>query len=184
MPPHAEAHTTEAGAIAAGRGKWSGKGVPHRGWRCVEIEDLGAPKATCGMCEAQRIRFVHYMEHDDYPGTLPCGCVCAGHMEQDLARAEARDHSMRGRASKRTRWVARRWKVSQRGNEWIEADGYRVTIFRRGGGWAAALNAVAGTYQAFSRRFYATEDEAKLAAFDAISRLLLAQSGAGGPGGR
>lgn len=172
MPTSAEAH-----AIAAGRGKWAEKGVPHRGWRCVEIEDLGEPSATCGMCEAQRIRFVHHMEHDDYPGTLPCGCVCAGHMEQDLARAEARDRAMRSRTSKRARWLTRQWKVSQRGNAWIEADGYRVTIFPRGTRWAAVLNAVAGTYQTFSRRSYPTVDEAKLAAFDAISRLLLAQDG-------
>jgi hypothetical protein len=27
--------------IAAQRGKWSEAGVPHRGWICVDIEDLG-----------------------------------------------------------------------------------------------------------------------------------------------
>jgi hypothetical protein len=41
------------------------------------------------MCESQAVRFVHYMEHDDYPEVLEVGCVCAGHMEQDLEGARA-----------------------------------------------------------------------------------------------
>jgi hypothetical protein len=40
-------------------GKWSQAGVPHRGWSCVGVEDLGAPEATCEMCETQKIRYVH-----------------------------------------------------------------------------------------------------------------------------
>jgi len=40
-------------------GKWSQAGVPHRGWTCVDIDDLGEPSATCEMCETQEIRYVH-----------------------------------------------------------------------------------------------------------------------------
>ncbi|MEW5930396.1 MAG: hypothetical protein AB1941_23290 [Gemmatimonadota bacterium] len=170
--------SAEEQAIASRRGKWFDAGVPHRGWHCVEIEDLGAPNATCEMCEAQSIRYVHYMEHADYAETLACGCVCAGHMEQDLAAARERDESMRSRAGKRARWLTRRWKVSAKGNDWLEADGFRVTIFERNGGWAAAVIATGGTYRHFSRRTYVTENQAKLAAFDLITRLL--QSGAFG----
>ena len=125
------------------------------------------------MCEAQSIRFVHYMEHDDHPDILPCGCVCAGHMEHDLVRARERDDSMRSRSGKRARWLTRNWKVSRNGNDWLEADGYRVTVFQRDGGWAAAVSATRGTYQKFSRRRYLRENEAKLAAFDLITSLLL-----------
>lgn len=59
-------------------GKWSQPGVPHKGWTCLDIEDLGEPSATCEMCEAQEIRYVHHMEHPNYSGSLGCGCVCAG----------------------------------------------------------------------------------------------------------
>lgn len=48
-------------------GKWSMPGVPHKGWTCIDIEDLGAPDAVCEMCERQDIRYVHAMEHPDYP---------------------------------------------------------------------------------------------------------------------
>jgi hypothetical protein len=167
--------STEEQAIASRRGKWSDAGVPHKGWNCIEIEDLGAPDSVCEMCEAQPIRFVHHMQHTEYNETLACGCVCAGNMEQDLVAARQRDESMRSRAAKRTRWLTRRWKISAKGNEWLEADGFRVTIFERGHRWAAAVVAVGGSFKHFSRRTYPTENQAKLAAFDLITRLLQAR---------
>lgn len=166
-------NSMEERAIPAGRGKWSQPNIPHEGWRCIEIEDLGKADRTCEMCEAQSIRFVHYMENPAYHEVLACGCICAGHMEQDLIGARVRDQSMRSRGSKRTRWLTRRWRVSSKGNEWIEADGCRVTIFPKGDRWRAAVISVEGSYQHFSRRSYASENEAKLAAFDLITRLLL-----------
>ena len=30
-----------------GTGKWRQQGVPHRGWTCIDIEDLGEPAHTC-----------------------------------------------------------------------------------------------------------------------------------------
>src|SRR4051794_39614902 len=87
-PPRGEGLTVEG---PSGRfGKWSQPGVPHRGWSCVDIEDLGAPDLVCEMCERQEIRSVHHMEHPDYPGSLRCGCICAGHMEEDLTGAQRR----------------------------------------------------------------------------------------------
>ncbi len=77
--------TTEERLVAAGRGKWSIAGVPHKGWTCVDIEDLGEPSAECEMCESQSIRYVHHMQHPQYANVLAVGCVCAGHMEGDLA---------------------------------------------------------------------------------------------------
>jgi hypothetical protein len=66
-------------------GKWSQPGVPHRGWTCEGVEDLGEPDAICEMCERQEIRYVHTMVHPEYPDKLACGCVCAGHMERGAA---------------------------------------------------------------------------------------------------
>lgn len=54
--------TTEEQLVANRRGKWSAAGVPHRGWHCVDIEDLGEPQAECEMCESQTIRYVHHIE--------------------------------------------------------------------------------------------------------------------------
>ena len=60
------------------RGKWSQPNIPHKGWRCVDIEDSGELSSTCQMCESQQIRFIHYMEHKDYSDSLAVGCYCAG----------------------------------------------------------------------------------------------------------
>ena len=68
-------------------GKFSREGVPKKGWTRVGSEDLGSLDAECEMCEKQRIRYVHYMEHPGYPGVLGVGKVCASHMEEDYKSA-------------------------------------------------------------------------------------------------
>lgn len=135
------------------------------------IEDMDEPCVTCEMCEWKVIRYVHYMQHPDYPEILGCGCICAGYMEGSLDRATARDATMKSRAGKRKRWLTRRWRTSNKGNEWLKAYGYRVTIFLRSSGWASCVNDGLTDVPYFSRKDYPTEDEAKLAAFDLITHL-------------
>lgn len=157
---------------SGGRGKWGEAGVPHRGWTCVEIEDLEEPSLTCEMCEAREIRYVHHMQHPNYPDVLRSGCICAGHMEGDLVGAKDREKRMRNASRRRLNWVNRRgWKVSQKGNPTITADGYRVTIFPNGPGWRAAVIVVRNDRKLFSRRTYPTVNAAKLSAFD-VMRLI------------
>jgi len=95
--------------VARGCGKWSDPDVPKSGWSCAYVRDLGPGKdrhKICEMCEAIHIRFVHVMRH---PAglELEAGCICAGHMEGNLAAARARDDD-RKRAAER---VARREKA-------------------------------------------------------------------------
>lgn len=162
---------SEERLVAARRGKWSKQGVPHRGWTCVDIEDLGEPLSQCEMCESQTIRYVHHMQHPDYPEILGAGCICAGNMEGDVAAARGREASMQNRAGKRKRWLTRKWKISVKGNPWINADGYRIAVYSRGGGWAATI--VQGNNPPMhGRKNYPTQEQAKLAAFDFITKLL------------
>ena len=161
---------TEEELIAQGRGKWSQPGVPHKGWACIDIEDLGSPTHICEMCESQEVRFAHHMQHPDWPDVLVVGCICAGHMEGDLAGARARDTSMRNRSARRRNWLTRQWRVSAKGNPWVKADGYRVTVYPRGAGWAVTI-AFGDEPPEHSRRNYPTKDAAKLAAFDHITRV-------------
>lgn len=162
----------EEGLVSAGRGKWSKLGVPHRGWHCVDIEDLGSPSLDCEMCESQTIRYVHHMEHPQYSEVLQVGCICAGHMEGDVAAARTRESTMKSRSGKRTRWLTRTWRTSAKGNSWIKADGYRVTVYRRANGWAATISSEDDSTVQHSRINYPTLDRAKLAAFDHITKLL------------
>lgn len=165
---------SEDDLVAFKRGKWSVAAVPHKGWVCVDIEDLGEPTQECQMCESQRIRYVHHMEHPDYSEVLEVGCVCAGHMEDDLSASRAREASMKSRAGKRSRWVSRAWKISAKGNPYITADGYRITVYPRGEGWACTVAAIDRSRVQHSRRNFRTIAGAKLAAFDHITKLLAA----------
>ena len=159
--------------VASQRGKWSQRGIPHRGWICVGIEDLREPRMQCEMCESQTIRYVHHMRHPEYAGTLAIGCICAGHMEGNLAAARGRETAMQSRAVKRKRWITRKWKVSTNGNPCIRADGFRVTVYRRGVGWGAVVSAEDNSIEPkHSHRNYTSVDDARLAAFDEITRLL------------
>jgi|UPI000687FACC hypothetical protein len=157
---------------SAGRGKWSEPGVPHKGWTWVGIEDLEDNKVTCEMCEAREVRYAHYMCHPDYPETLLCGCICAGHMEGNLARAEERDRRMINAARRRANWLTRSgWHSSGKGNPTIRTDGYQVTVFRDGSKWGGVVAHRATNDRRFLPRSYPTVDEARLAAFDLLLML-------------
>jgi hypothetical protein len=152
-------------------GKWSQPDVPHKGWECVGFEDLEEPSEICEMCEVQEIRYVHEMAHRDYPRILRCGCICASNMELDYTAAYRREVQAKNQASRRSRWLTRRWKVSSRGNEYLNANGFNIVIFRQGSIWKALVSEVDGPNKRVSQRDYASPDAAKLAAFDVLPLL-------------
>jgi hypothetical protein len=83
-----------------GFGKWSRRSIPHKGWTCIDMHDLGDVRMICEMCETAEIRYVHVMTHPDFEsgeGELEVGCICAGNMEQDYAAAELREKQYRRR---------------------------------------------------------------------------------------
>ena len=61
---------------------WKRDDVPHEGWHCVGVIDLGSPAGICRMCGYQIIRYVHIMEHPSFPRKIGAGCICAGKMER------------------------------------------------------------------------------------------------------
>lgn len=63
-------------------------------------------------------------------------------------------------------------RLSTKGNPTLKADGFRVTVYPRGQGFAATIAAQDGDGLYHARRNYPTVNEAKLAAFDHITRLL------------
>jgi hypothetical protein len=150
-------------------GKWTQPGVPHKGWTCIDIEDLDSPGHVCEMCEVQEVRYVHTMEHSDYAGSLLVGCICAGHMEQDLVGARAREDAFKASRSRRARWLTREWRVSHAGNEYLNVDGFNVAIYPVKGGYGAPVLHRASEWSRFSQRVYPTVERAKLAAFDVIT---------------
>jgi len=81
-------------------GKWLTLSMPHKGWSCIDVVDLGKETRTCEMCElpAAKVRYVHRMKHRDYDGVLECGCYCAGRMEDDSERAQHRENLFKRRS--------------------------------------------------------------------------------------
>jgi len=153
---------------AGGRGKWAQPGVPHKGWYCINVEDLGEPSSQCEMCETVDIRYVHYMKNDRYPEVLGCGAICAGHMETDLLRAETRDKKMRSMASRRRAFPDRKgWSRNINGNWILKTVGMRITIFERNGVWGGVVShpLVDGV---FTRGKYPTARQAMSATFDSF----------------
>ncbi len=69
---------------------WKQEDVPHSGWSCTGVSDLGAPVGICQMCGYQIIRYAHHMIHPGYR-SLTVGCVCAGRMEGDISEAKRRE---------------------------------------------------------------------------------------------
>jgi hypothetical protein len=155
-----------------GTGKWREPNVPHRGWTCINIEDLGEQEHVCEMCEVMLVRFVHTMSHPDY-GTLDVGCVCAGHMEEDLIGARKREASFKNRSSRRAHWLTREWRTSYAGNDYINTDGFNIVVYPTGETWGACVTHRDSGQQRFSKRPYLTAEHAKLAAFDAMLQMKL-----------
>lgn len=161
---------TELDGPRGGRGKWSNPGVPKKGWTCINVEDLGAPSQRCEMCEAVDVRYVQYMSNPRYEGILACGVVCAGHMEENLVSAQAREKTLRSTSGKRTRFPARRgWAVNKNGNPQIKVSGFRVTMFKQGKYWKGVVHDRMRNKSWFTRDRFEDLNPAKMAAFDTLT---------------
>lgn len=148
-------------------GKWDKPGVPHKGWTCIDVEDLGLLGAVCEMCETQEIRYVHHMEHPNYSETLGVGCVCAENMENDYQRPRQRERALQNLNRRRSNWIRRKWRTSYKGNQYLNTDGMNITVYRTvSGGWGARIVDRHQERQEVSKRLYLTEEAVKLAAFD------------------
>ncbi len=109
------------------------------------------------------------MHHPDYATDLDVGCVCAEHMEDDYMRPRQREKTLRSAAGRKKRWLSRRWRISVRGNPYIDTDRFNITIFRRESGtWGGRIEERETSRSITSKTHYATEDAAKLAAFDGM----------------
>jgi hypothetical protein len=135
------------------------------------VSDLEAPIHCCEMCESKFVRYVHTMRHPNHP-ELDVGCICAGHMEGNKFAARQREQDFKQRSARKSKWLSRAWFLSRSGNEYLNVDGFNIVIYyQRGGYWSARIKHRETGYQKFSQRRYATAEQAKLAAFDAMQIL-------------
>lgn len=153
-------------------GLWDTPGTPHRGWVCVNVTDLEpedeSDYSSCEMCGQERIRYVHTMEHDDHPG-LDVGCVCAEKMSGDYVNPKRQEQKLRNRAARKAKWLKRKWRTSAKANHYINADGHNIGVLPNNyneGKWNYRIDG------RFSREYFNSQAEAKLALFDEFWKIL------------
>ncbi|MEF9893763.1 MAG: hypothetical protein RR738_10565 [Anaerorhabdus sp.] len=122
---------------------WDIKGVPHKGWTCVGMIDLGEDAADmdfetrraelyeeCEMCNQEGIRYVHIMEHPQYDRQLRVGCVCAEKMENDYFAPRDRENALKNRHSRKINFLKRDWQYRANGNLVLKYKGRYITIMQ------------------------------------------------------
>ena len=160
--------------------RWDTPGIPHKGWHCIHVADLCDEQGedytpfVCEMCGKENLRFVHTICHPDYPRKLKVGCICAGKMESDYEAPKQRERRLVNLAGRRSRWLKREWKLSANGNHWLRIQEHRVVILRdkyRSERWRYLIVDPLDE-EHYGGSSYATQDAAKLAAFDELASLL------------
>lgn len=146
--------------------RWDQSGIPQKGWVCIDVIDVGADGPiedtdyeSCEMCSNEKIRYVHIMEHPNYPRPLRVGCVCSGKMSGDYQGARQREVKLSNRAKRRVKWLQRTWRLSGKGNEFLNVQGKNLGVRQKGSRWTFWANGQ------FSTKSYSSSDEAKLALF-------------------
>ena len=82
-------------------------------------------------------------------------------MSGDYEGPKRREAKLRNRAVRRTRWLQRKWRVSAKGNSFLNVDGHNLGVHpTKTKRWGYRIDS------RFSAKTYASKDEAKLALFD------------------
>lgn len=117
---------------------WGQPGVSHKGWHCVDVVDLRAGGESA--------------DETDYTTCQMCG---------DYEEPKRREAKWCNRAARRTRWLQRKWRVSAKGDGFLNVDSHNLAVhmnkFKR---WGYRIGS------RFSTKTYAKKEEARLALFD------------------
>jgi hypothetical protein len=146
-------------------------GVPHRGWRLVDVIDLHDDEGLeygdyedCQFCDHEQIRYVHLLGHSSYDGIARVGCICACKLTEDYVNPKLRERELRNRSARRQRFPDRKWKLTRQGGKSITVDGHRVTVGLKGGKYRIWIDSVEG------KLYFDAERQAMLRAYDYIQK--------------
>ncbi|MEE5994136.1 MAG: hypothetical protein V3G42_13020 [Oscillospiraceae bacterium] len=89
--------------------------APLKDWTCSEVIDVrednpNASLEKCELCGYPHVRYIHVMEHKNYPACLNAGCNCAGVMESDILNAKEQERLVRNRSQRKKRFMRRNWR--------------------------------------------------------------------------
>ncbi|GLR59248.1 hypothetical protein GCM10007919_39750 [Rhizobium indigoferae] len=153
-------------------GLWLDSRVPPTGWKCHAIKDAGDEGVVCGMCQSATVRFTHLMTHPQVPEVLSVGAPCAERMEDDYYTALKRERVFRDDIRIIRGWPQRQWKQSQLGNHYVNARGFNITIWNKGGaGFGITIklqNKFDRKFELNGKKLFKTVEEAKGEALTAL----------------
>ncbi len=148
-------------------------GFPHKGWKWVDVRDSrdndglsyeGYP--CCEFCDQTQIRYVHILEHPNFPDIVEVGCDCAEQLTEDYTNPHSRERNLRNRASRLAKFPDRKaWKVSPKGNLWINYEDHHIIVIQTSKGIYLRIDDRLGKIK------YGTIREAQLKAFDVIQQI-------------
>ena len=99
---------------------WDVKGVPHNGWKCEGVIDVGDGTSSsdeieyeqCEMCGNEKIRYVHIMKHANYFRELRVGCVCAERMSGDYENPRKAENALKNKLLRKKNFLKKPWKYN------------------------------------------------------------------------
>lgn len=155
------------------RGQWPRLGLPAFGWTCVEVSAPTKPQFVCIACNQAHDGPSYLLQHRSYEGTVRVDLACSARMQ----KAETASHAslasfVVGRATKRRRWLARAWKRSAEGQSILSADGFYTSVSFTGRSWSFTVRPVNAGHTEWKDSGFHSANEAKLAAFDEITKHL------------
>ena len=100
--------------------EWNKKGLPHKGWKCLDVIDLAEyveegddiPYEQCEMCGNEKIRYAHVMIHPDFQGEIHVGCICAEKMTGDYVNPRKCENELRNRTLRKRNFNKVQWNYN------------------------------------------------------------------------
>ena len=100
--------------------EWNKSGIPHKGWQCIDVIDLGEDKEKmeeidyeqCEMCNNEKIRYVHIMKHPEYKILLHVGCVCAEKMSEDYENPRKQENALKNKLKRKYNFNKVEWRFN------------------------------------------------------------------------
>lgn len=155
--------------------RWNKEGIPHKGWRYVDVEDVcegvvGDEERVyeqCQMCRNERIRYVHILQHPEFDGMIRVGCDCASKMTDDYVNPQQREKDLRNRVNRKRNFLKQGWRLNPRtGNPVLRYKGEIVTIMRSHYGTNYGIMYRGKPVWKYQGRYIYDLDTAKQAAFE------------------
>ena len=136
---------------------------PHHGWAYTGYEDRNTPDNLCTYCGKRHVRYVHKLEHDEWPEDIEVGCVCAADLGlgEEARRGE---REARNRASRLQRFIQNGWKTTKKGNPYKSYCDVRVAICGTGRYYKISINGTMGA------KIFREQGEAMVHAFNYIEQ--------------